>query len=543
MTFARPEAQQQFVLEWQTRDGKERGRYKLGGGPALHAERWSVRRAPDHEDIRWETLHVGRGERVLRSIFINLLIGVLLFFCTTPIAFFNKLHALTVSGEIEATLAAAQLGFASGSDGFAAAENSSASALLGFVQGPASTMLGLNASDTAAGPLVMSSGMTLLQEISTLGDSWPEVIRSMVFDYLPSLIMLGLNLAVLVAMEIPARSFEMKPTHSEIEASIAWRTYAFLLLSMLVMPTVSMDAASTLFFELLGPHAEDAEEHVTQSLSLAWFSSKEGDISDHCATIILQSALVSCAYQLVRVHEVLGGWVLRSLAVTNAEKEQAMVPWAHEYGYHLAYSMLIFVIGLGFSVISPLLLPLTAFYFCTKHCVDKYNLLYVRPQDSGLQNSGAFAENLESFVVIALLAYQLLMSFFFVSRIAISREGTLSDDDTLTMAASIVLVVLVLALLLVSLFLYMGILQTAICPRKGEVNALVASLEKLAQAGERLRNGLEKGRREQQGALRRQVNKVGTALRSVGADCWWVGLVLTSGGVARGVVARRWSAG
>ena len=62
---------------------------------------------------------------------------------------------------------------------------------------------------------------------------------------MPSLIILGLNLAVLVAMEIPARCFEMKPTHSAIERSIAWRTYAFLLLNMIVMPVNYVTVATS----------------------------------------------------------------------------------------------------------------------------------------------------------------------------------------------------------------------------------------------------------------------------------------------------------
>jgi hypothetical protein len=59
-------------------------------------------------------------------------------------------------------------------------------------------------------------------------------MRSAVFDYAPSLIILALNLLVLLLMEIPARCFEMKPTHSAIEAAIAWRTFIFLVLNMLV---------------------------------------------------------------------------------------------------------------------------------------------------------------------------------------------------------------------------------------------------------------------------------------------------------------------
>ena len=101
------------------------------------------------------------------------------------------------------------------------------------------------------GTTAVSEGLVLLQDLSTLGEQWPEPIRLAVFDYLPSFIMVAVNLLVLCLMEIPARSFEMKATHSEIEAAIAWRTFLFLLLNMVVMPLLAMDIAND-FFAIAG---------------------------------------------------------------------------------------------------------------------------------------------------------------------------------------------------------------------------------------------------------------------------------------------------
>lgn len=64
------------------------------------------------------------------------------------------------------------------------------------------------------------------------------------------------------------------------------------------------------------------------------------------------------------------------MAKTPAEKLRSLEPWPHEYGYHLGQSMLILCIGLCFAVVAPPLLPLALSYFCSRHCVDKYNLLY-----------------------------------------------------------------------------------------------------------------------------------------------------------------------
>ena len=110
--------------------------------------------------------------------------------------------------------------------------------------------------------------------------------------------------------------------------------------------------------------------------------------------------------------------------------------------------------GLTHCITSPLLLPITLVYFCGKHVVDKYCLLYVRPHT--LKNSGAFANTLESFIVIALLLYQLHMTLFVLSRVDLGSE--------VVTASSLALLFIMAGLLILSFVFYMGILQRALCP-------------------------------------------------------------------------------
>ena len=138
--------------------------------------------------------------------------------------------------------------------------------------------------------------------------------------------------------------------------------------------------------------------------------------------------------------------------------------------------------GLTHCITSPLLLPITLVYFCGKHVVDKYCLLYVRPHT--LKNSGAFANTLESFIVIALLLYQLHMTLFVLSRVDLGSE--------VVTASSLALLFIMAGLLILSFVFYMGILQRALCPYSDGWR-LSASLEKMAEAGEKLRGSLVEG--------------------------------------------------
>ena len=123
-----------------------------------------------------------------------------------------------------------------------------------------------------------------------------------------------------------------------------------------VMPVLAMDAASAFFFDAdttanvtvsaaaehpvltdtASPQATPSPSSLSHagqqhySLVSRIASADQGDMSVYCATIILQAALVSCAYQLTRLHEVLCGRVLCWLAVTPAERQQALLPWEHE---------------------------------------------------------------------------------------------------------------------------------------------------------------------------------------------------------------------
>jgi hypothetical protein len=83
-----------------------------------------------------------------------------------------------------------------------------------------------------------------------------------------------------------------------------------------VMPSLAMDAASTLIF---GEGDAAIVDQITQR-----------DASGYFATIILQAGLVSCAYQLLFLHEKIVGVLSRCLAVTDDEKAAALEPWPHE---------------------------------------------------------------------------------------------------------------------------------------------------------------------------------------------------------------------
>eukprot|EP01052_Picozoa_sp_SAG31_P042315 SAG31_NODE_6683_length_1925_cov_1.941402_3_plen_379_part_01 len=106
VTFVRPETQKQFLVDFGPGGNRCFSKYQGDGHYAYLAEkldinRWQVEQAPDHNDIRWENLHVGPRELLVRSLIINTFLFAFLFFFTTPIQLFNMFE--TVKEEVNAT--------------------------------------------------------------------------------------------------------------------------------------------------------------------------------------------------------------------------------------------------------------------------------------------------------------------------------------------------------------------------------------------------------------------------------------------------------
>jgi hypothetical protein len=489
VTFVRPETQNQFLVDFARGGDKCDKKYQDGHysrlASMLNVGQWHVQQAPDNKDIRWENLHVGRTELMVRQFSMNVLLLAFLFFFTTPITFFNKLHDLVRLGDLT-------------NNGTVLTPNAS---IVEYHANKTANVYSsarehdMNSTGALSAARTNEPGMSMLQDLATLGDGWPAFVRAAVFDYLPSLIIVSLNLCLLALMEIPARSFEKKHLHSEIERSIGWRTFIFLLINMLILPSLAMDAASTFVFDLVND--SNTGDSMLDSMSA-------GDHSAYFATIVLQAAFVSSPYQLLRLHEYLIGLLGWLIATTPEGKCKAMEPWTHEYGYHLGNAMLIFSIGLCFSVTAPVLLPMTLTYFCIRHCVDKYNLLYVRPH-ALMKNSCTFASTIESFLVVSLLVFQT------TTTVILMRRTGWSTGENATFS-TYMLLFLCLVLLVCTFLFYVGILHRAVC-RSSDDWILTSSFERIAEAGEKLRISLMDGL--DRGVLRKIAGSVEKARSSV----------------------------
>lgn len=87
--------------------------------------------------------------------------------------------------------------------------------------------------------------------------------------------------------------------------------------------------------------------------------------------------------------------------------------WFFNIGYSVPYNSAIFSMVLVFSTVVPLVLPLGSIFFYVKYLLDKYNLIYVCPEQ--FESAGKISRNKPIYyTVFAVIMYQIAMLVVFI---------------------------------------------------------------------------------------------------------------------------------
>jgi len=81
--------------------------------------------------------------------------------------------------------------------------------------------------------------------------------------------------------------------------------------------------------------------------------------------------------------------------------------WYFDLGYHIAFTSIIYSVVLIFSTVAPLITVFGALYFGIKYLIDKYNLLYIYPNE--YKGQGRLYTRIVSLKYIGMVISQLIM--------------------------------------------------------------------------------------------------------------------------------------
>jgi hypothetical protein len=180
-------------------------------------------------------------------------------------------------------------------------------------------------------------------------------------------------LLVLAALILPvlitfASTFLPYKTISEQNHSTMWKVYLFLLLMVLVLPSLGLTSAKALV------------ESFASGKKFRWKCLFPVDNGAFFINYVLQSALLGNAFELLRLSELII-YFYYTLVMTKsaAEYENARQQILFDFSFGVRYPrfLLIFAMVVSYSISCPLIAPCGLLYMGLKHLVDKYNIYYV----------------------------------------------------------------------------------------------------------------------------------------------------------------------
>jgi len=304
----------------------------------LKPERWGVDLAERPQDIYWNHLSTGTISKTIRRTITFSSMLLLAFFWSLPISFLASIDTLiSIPG-------------------------------LGVV----------------------------VEAIVSANPFFQDIIEGYIPSLLTTLFVLSLPF-ILVRVVM----FEKPDTVAARNASVLRLYYTFILLNVLVFPTLligTLDSLAILFDEGIG----SILSNINFTLQGAFF-----------INYVIQQTFFSGIIRLFRPQHIFQLYWGLAFAVTDEEKEDCRRRSAHEMVYRIRFAQMLVVIAvlLTFAVVVPLIIPAGIIYLIVIHVIDKNNILHVFPKV--LAGDSSMIISVINMFGIALIIYQVMTAVFF----------------------------------------------------------------------------------------------------------------------------------
>ena len=179
-------------------------------------------------------------------------------------------------------------------------------------------------------------------------------------------VLLAVFMSLLPAILMALSKAEGTSSKSALERAVLVKLFLFQLFNVLLVSTI---AGSIL------PILNKLSESPLTIVSLLGDSIPK--VSSYFINYVLLLALSGFPLELLRPVPLLLGNFKRTRALTAFQFRSSWAPGAFFYAGHGAQDLLVFLIGLIFLPIAPLVVPIVAIYFASGYVVFKHQLLYV----------------------------------------------------------------------------------------------------------------------------------------------------------------------
>ncbi|CAH1793257.1 unnamed protein product [Owenia fusiformis] len=196
-------------------------------------------------------------------------------------------------------------------------------------------------------------------------------------------------------------------TRSGEHHAVMRKTFIFLLLMVIVLPSLGLTSAKALL-EFLGTQDEGVVKFRWQCIFLP-------DNGAFFVNYVITSAFIGSGLELIRFPE-LFMYALRLLLAKSAAEQTAVrkhLVWEFQFGIQYAWMLCIFAVIVVYSIPCPLIVPFGLLYLILKHLVDRYNIYFAYGPSKIDKNIHTSAIN---FVIVAVIMLQFCIVFFTVLR-------------------------------------------------------------------------------------------------------------------------------
>lgn len=188
-------------------------------------------------------------------------------------------------------------------------------------------------------------------------------------QFLPTILLWGFA-AILPAVVSWSSYFEAHWTRSKLEHSVMLKTYIFLVLMIILLPSLALTSADALFHLTLGEKMSEFQSRLA-----CVFLPNNGAFF---VNYLITSALIGTALELCRFPELVSYAGNMACARNDGERRLARkeAVRAFAYGQQYAWMLVIFSVMVVYCITCPLVTPFGLLYLAFKHLVDRYNLYF-----------------------------------------------------------------------------------------------------------------------------------------------------------------------
>ncbi|XP_078315028.1 mechanosensitive cation channel TMEM63B-like isoform X4 [Crassostrea virginica] len=249
-------------------------------------------------------------------------------------------------------------------------------------------------------PLIIINSLNELEYLKPLQEHISN-LSPLLVQFLPTLLLWTFSALLPLVVYYSDSTFIGHWTRTAEHHAIMVKTFIFLILMVLVLPSLGLTSAKAFFQWFV----------LDRDTSFRWRCIFVAGHGAFFVNYVITAAFIGTALELIRFSELFMYALKLSLAHSSAEKTavRKAVLWEFQYGSQYAWMLCVFAVIMAYSLLCPLVVPFGWVYMIFKHAVDRYNIYFAYKPSKINKKIHSSAIN---FVTIATILLQFNVVFF-----------------------------------------------------------------------------------------------------------------------------------